>query len=217
MATAAIGLGAGLVSSLLGGIFGNKPQTTTTDSSGNSTTNQNQNLYGDTANTHIYDTAGINLKNTLLNQYTQSLQSAQPDISGYVNQQLQGNNTNSDAHMTAINQILAARGLNSSPVAGNAIIQNQNMRMQGNQQILNNAPLLAEQIRQQRLQQAGGFFSGMPTDTEQLTHNSGDSYSNTNQTQHQTQTGNGNMAGGGFSSLGSSLAYLSGKGVFGKL
>lgn len=217
MATAAIPIVTGLVSSLLGGIFGNKPQTTTTDSTGHQTTSQEQNVYGNTANTHIYDEAGTNLKNTLLNYYTQLLQSSPADTSGYINQQLQNNNANSNAHMSAINQILAARGLNSSPVAANAIIQNQNQRFAGNAQILNQAPMLAEQLRMQRLQQAGGFFSGMPTDTLQQMHTNADSYGVQDSTQHSTQTGTGNQMGGGFASLGTSLAGLAGQGVFGKL
>src|SRR3954464_5616180 len=132
MATAAIGLGAGLVSSLIGGILGNKPQTTTTDSTTNQTQTGEQNLYGTSANTHVYDEAGTNLKNYLLNLYAQQLLSAAPDARGITAQQLQSNNQNSSLSGMALNHLLAQRGLTSSPVGANAIIQNETQRAAGN-------------------------------------------------------------------------------------
>lgn len=215
MATALIGAGAGLLSSVIGGILGNKPQTTTTDSTGNSTTNQNQQQYGTTSLTHNWDTASTNLKNQLVNLYSQNI-SAPLDASGVINQGIQGNNQAANASMLATNQSLAARGLGTSPIAGNAIIANQGQRAGMNANTINSAPAVLQSLFNSRMSGAGGFFNSLAQDTTQQTAQSQTGYSSTDTTGHSTQTGTGNEAAGGFSSLGSGLAFMAGKGMFGK-
>lgn len=209
---------AGLGGSLLSGIAGlfSGPQKSTTNSTQTQTTQSNQNLYGTTANTHVYDPAQTNLKNYLTNLYAQQLMAPLANTQGIIAQQIQGNNTNANASQMAVSHLLAARGLNTSPVAANALIQNEGVRQGANSTVMQNAPLMQEQLLMQRLQQAGGFFNSMPTDTISQTQQSGDQYSTGTSTGHSETVGSANPVQSGVSSLGTSLAYLSGKGIFGK-
>jgi hypothetical protein len=212
---AVIGAGAGLLSSALGSIFA-KPQVQTTDSTSNQTIQGNQNLYGKTANTIDYDTGSANLRNLLTNLYSQNLM--QPyDVQGQINTGLQGNNAASAGRTLNLNQILAARGLSSSPVATNALVNEQGTRASLNAQTINSAPQLMQQMFLQRMGAAGGFFNGLQQNTTGQTSQTGDSYQTGTTTGHSTTTGSVNPVGNTLSGLGTTLAGLAGQGFFGKV
>lgn len=215
MATAAVGLGAGLVSSVLGGLF-SKPQKSTTDSTNNQSIEGQQQLTGNTSNTIDYDTGSANLRNALTNYYTQSL--SQPyDVQGQVNQGLIGNNAASAGRTIGINQMLAARGLNTSPVAVNALVNEQGQRAAMNAQTVNSAPQLMQQMFLQRMQGAGGFFNSLAQNTSGQNQQTGESSQTGTSTSHSTTVGSANPVGNTFSGLGTTLAGLAGNGFFGKL
>lgn len=202
-----------LASSLLGGIFGNQKQTSTI----NQTQTQNQNQTGASTgqNTPVYDPITETVRNTLLNYMQQQLFS-DPNMSGYTSQGLAANNAASAARTRNLNFILSARGLNTSPVATGALINEQGQRASANAGLLQQVPLLAEQIRQQKLNQFNSFFSSLPVGQKQDTSSASSGYSSGNVSGTSTGPYNpANPLAGGFSSLGTALAGLYGAGAFG--
>lgn len=110
-----------------------------------------------------------------------------PSLTGYAANQTANINAASNAQSQAVNNIMAARGLSTSPVAGTAaagIEQNRVNQITGMQQQL---PLLQQQMNLADLAASSQFFQAMPrgqttttgqtTDTSQTGQTSQDQYS----------------------------------------
>lgn len=173
----------------LAGLFGSRPTTTTQSGTNNSTQNTQYN----------YSPEQIRALNQLQQGYQDQINGA--DLSGYQTSGLKQINQSGDAAQTAIQNMLAQRGLSYSPAAATA--QTQARIGQAGQQsdFLNSIPLLQYQMKTQALQNAGGFFNAQKVG----------STVNTNQTSNVKQTGSGNMAGGLFAGIGSGIAGTLGK------
>lgn len=189
----------------LAGIFGNKPQKTTTDSTQKFNSSNNT-----SASTNpVYDPATQALRDSLTSKFTNL---TNPDLSGYAAQGINQINNNSDIRTKALQNSLAARGLSYSPVASIAPALSQSQRIGDIGQFQNNLPLIQQQLMLQNLNAAGGYLKGLPIGSESQ------SAATTEGTQigHSVQTGTGNQVAGGLSGLATSLAGLYGRGVFGR-
>lgn len=150
------------------------------------------------------------------------------DLSGYRNAGLQQINDASGAQSTALNNILAARGLSYSPAAGNSIIQGEQNRLNQQTSFLQGLPLLQRSLQDKAQAGLVSAFSALPTDTTQTGDSTGQASSNfsntgqsnttgvqdTSQTGHTNQTGtvSGNPLAGGLSGAAAGLAAPSSTG-----
>jgi hypothetical protein len=131
----------------------------------------------------------------LINQLTQKYMTLQPpSMTGYGAQQTANINAGANAQEQAVNNIMASRGLGTSPVAATAqagVEQNRVNQITGMQQQL---PILQQQMNLQNLAQAGNFAASIPygQTTGQTTTGttSQDSTQNTTGTSEQQSTNN---------------------------
>jgi hypothetical protein len=201
--------------SALSGLFSNKKSTAT----------QQQNTTNDVNTT---DTQQVDLSN--LPQYSPEMQQvlefltslyrdralSNQDLSGYTGQGLRNINQGADIKRRALENILAARGLNYSPTAANALGRIESGRIGEQVNFLSGIPLLQRQLQGEDIDAFSRFFTSLPVGTRQIgtTTRTGQS--------HSTGTGNvqstqpGNKLGGLFSGLGAGLAYGYGQGAFGQ-
>lgn len=169
----------------LAGLFGSRPEKTTMSSTQDSNTNVN------------YTPEQQQMLNMIRQQYMNQINGV--DLSGYQSQGLQDINKAGDASQVAIRNILAQRGLSFSPAAATSQVQQRVGQMGQQSQFLNGIPLLQYQLRNQALQQAGGFANSERVGTS------------THSTSTGTQTGPGNMLGGAFAGIGSGIASTLGR------
>lgn len=200
--------------SALGGLFSNRPKTTTETSRGTTSTSGTTSEVGGTTTTPNLDPATADYLNLIRNRYIQSL-NQDVDLSGYEAGGVQNINRASGLRSQALNSILAARGLNYSPMGAAANAGLESARVSDVVGFQNQIPLLRNQLMQEKLNNAAAFFSRIPigqTSTSDVTRNVTGT-----ETREGTTTGTqpGNMLGGLFGGLGSSLAYLYGSGAFG--
>lgn len=135
------------------------------------------------------------------------------NLAPYAAEQTQGINQQAQAQQKAVENIMASRGLATSPVSATAATNVENQRQGQITQLNEGLPLLQSQLAQQALQGANSTISTAPrgVSTSQTSSQSGsqNQYGG-NQTntvsQQQTQAGGG--AGGLFGGIGSMLATL---------
>ena len=181
----------------LGGLFGNRGQQVQQ--------NQNLNQTGSQTGTTTpnLDPRASGLYDQLLNHY-QSLLGNQ-DLSGYQAGAIGDINQTSDIKRKAMEQMLAARGI-QGPAAANTLGNVENQRFSNITQLNQQLPLLQSQLSQQALTSGQGLFGAMP-------YGSSQQQNTTNEQRAVNTTKNpGNMLGGLFSSLGPILAQLYGSG-----
>ena len=150
---------------------------------------------GKSATTPTMDPAYSPLQQQLLQMVRQRLQTS-PDLGGYTAAG-QGNiNRSFDAVKQAQSNDLTARGLGTSPVAGNVDALRENARAGQSAQFLNTIPLLRRQMQAEDLG-LGQNLLGLGRGTS-------------------TTTSTGGGLGGGAESLAQYMGYLMGKGAFKK-
>lgn len=109
----------------------------------------------------------------LIKRYSQQ---AQPvNMQGLEAGGIQGINRNADLQQQAVQNIMAARGLSTSPVSGTAAGSVDNQRFQAINQFQQSLPLMQNQMNLQNLNAAGGFFNQIPYGTTQTGAQSGTS------------------------------------------
>lgn len=194
------------ISGLAGGL-NNRPNTSTQTNTGTI----NDTGSGTQTTTPTFTPKQQQLSDQLVSGYESSL-NEDPNLSGYQAQGQAQINAGSDAREKAVKNILASRGLSFSPNAGAVLGQAKNAGITQGVDFANSIPMLAQQLKLQKLQQAGGFFNSMAHgQTGSFTTN------NTRKLDTTTKTTNpGNILGGAVSGIGSMLAYLYGNGAFGK-
>jgi hypothetical protein len=84
-------------------------------------------------------------------------------LQGYETGGLQQIGQAGQAQNQVLNNILASRGLGSSPVAATANTMNEQNQINQSQQLLSSLPLLARQMAQQNIQGLTSAFSALPT------------------------------------------------------
>lgn len=182
----------GIAGSLLGGLFGGQPKTTNFSGSTSGVSG------GTGTNTFNYDPNQSALRNAILQSGTQQLTGAPADLSGIQSLMLQNTNAGFGDAEKVLRQTLAARGLTYSPMAAGAENQLQTQRVGAGINVMNQMPLLREQLYQQRLANALNAFRGVPI--SQTMTQSGYNRGTTQGTE--TQTNPGGMLGGLFGNLG---------------
>lgn len=99
--------------------------------------------------------------NNLIRRYS-GLANQSTNLTPYQAQQTQGINRNSQLQSQAVNNIMAARGLSTSPVAGTAEANIQANRVGQINNLAQSIPLLQHQLALENLNAAGGFMSQIP-------------------------------------------------------
>jgi hypothetical protein len=167
----------------LSGLFGNAPQTTTTDSSQTGTSTPN------------LSPEQLAFMQSIMKQAQQGMQGS--NLQGYQAGANANINRGSEANNNILQSVLAARGLTYSPLAGAATAANEGNRIGQQTQVSNQMPLLRQQLLQQNLAGAVNAFRATPYGTT------------TNQTGHSTQTKSGGgvmgMLSGLFGGLGAGI------------
>ncbi len=189
--------------SALGGLLSNKSK----EVKSNSTTDFNNTSTGSSA--PVYDPANQQLRDTLIDYYRRSLDD-DTDLSGYKANGLATISSAGRARTNMIKNSLASRGLSYSPVAALAPAQSESARISDSAQFINTIPMLAQQLKQQRLNDASTFQRGLPTG-QSFTQN------NTGRTQMSgVNVQPGSPGAGVVGNLGLTLAGLYGRGAFQK-
>lgn len=191
------GIGAGIAglfpttTNTTGSSSGNTQGETNTSSSGNSNTDLQtilQLLSHLTSSTSGSSTSSPNLSpatQQLIDKLTSSYAtlSKPVDLTGYQAGQTQQINRNSDLARQSADNIMASRGLATSPVSGTTDANIDNNRFGQINQLNQSIPLLKNQMNLQNLGAAAGFMNLIPHGT--TTTNNQDQ----TQTQDQSQTG----------------------------
>lgn len=134
--------------------------------------------------------------NSLIGKF-QGLQT--PSLTGYSGFQTGQINANADAQNQAVQNVMAARGLSTSPAAATAQANIDQNRINQITQMQQQLPLLQNQLNLANLGAASNFFSTIPrglattTDQSQATQQNTKSIDTT--TQNQNQSGTVNQAG----------------------
>ncbi len=198
------GLLANIVGSLMGGIFGGSTpaqQTQNFNSSGTTTGSQygSQNF----SSAPTLDSQQLGLRNNLIQAAMQQLTGALPDTNRIQSQMLQNTNTGYDAAQQALRQTLASRGLTYSPMAGSAESGLNTQRIGAGIGVMNQMPLLREQLLQQRLNNALNIFRSQPFGQSGTSTSVGNTTGTTSQSG--SSTGTQQNSGGLFGGLGAGL------------
>jgi hypothetical protein len=145
--------------------------------------------------------AASSLVDKLIGQYSKLSQPL--DLTGYTANQIRNINTNSDINSKVADQILASRGLSTSPISGTVAAGNQQNRMGQISNLEGSIPLLQQQLQTQNLQQAANFAGMLPGLFGQTTN-----MSQTGQTSTTgTQTASGIQTGSTSSTTGQQTNY----------
>jgi len=189
--------------SALGGLLGNRDKNVQSSS----TTDHNNTVTG--SSTPTLDPYNQQLRDTLIDYYRRSLDD-DTDLSGYKANGLATITSAGKARTNMIKNSLASRGLSFSPQAALAPAMSESARIGDSAQFINTVPMLAQQLKQQRLNDAANFQRGLPVGTSTVGTDTG-------RTQMAgTNVQPGNPAGGAVGNLGLTLAGLLGNGAFQK-
>jgi hypothetical protein len=145
-----------------------------------------------------YDPATTALRGNIISGTNDTL-TQDPNLEGYKANQISSLNHNSDIQKQKILENAALHGV-SGPALGASLDNADSQRFAGITNLNQTVPLQALQMRQQVLANANNIFSASPKSV----------------TTSSVGTSPSNKAGGAFSGLAESLAYLYGKGAFGK-
>lgn len=96
-----------------------------------------------------------------------------PDLRGYQAQGLQDIGRSSDLQRQNVNEIMASRGLSTSPVAATAANNVESNRFSQMNQFNQSLPLLADEMRMRNLGAATNFFQAIPKGTTSTGFNLG--------------------------------------------
>lgn len=185
--------------SALAGLFGNRKKTTEQKSTSTE--------HSDSSNMPVYDASTEIMKKLLMDRFLGRTEDTGDYLSGYAHNGLQNINSAYNTGQNNIESILAARGLGRTSAGASSLVQNQINRANQSANFLNTLPQMADERYRNSLSDAANFFKAIPVGQ----HTVGDSTRNTTG----TATDPGNMVGGTFASLGSTLAGLYGSGAFG--
>lgn len=201
----------------LGGLAGAMPQTTSMQGSGSSSTNQSQdsqtastttgatntqldlNTLLNTINSIIGSTSQTTTPNlspetqNLISNLTSRYMSLQrPSLTGYTAQQTQNINNNANLQKQALDNIMASRGLATSPVSGTAQAGVEAQRIGNITNLQQSVPLMQNQLDLSNMGAAANFMSMIPHGT--TTTGTSTQQQTGQQTGQQSQTGVTNMA-----------------------
>lgn len=189
--------------SALSGLLGNRSKTSTGTRDETSTEKLNS------LRSPVYDPRQSIMRDLLMNQFLGRTEDDNDFWGGYRRQGITDINRQSGLNDEVIANILASRGLGRSSIGGTSLVSNQLNRANQISNLNNQIPLLADARRRQNLLDASGFFGALPVAQSVTGENTRTGRSTV------TQTDPGNMMGGLFGSLGTTLAGLFGAGAFG--
>jgi hypothetical protein len=136
--------------------------------SGKNKQTQNQNQTYNNTSTPVYDPEQLNARNRMMDFYTNRLDSGnQGFMTGYTGQGMRDINRSSDLKTQTINNILAARGLSSSPVGAGLAMRQEDDRMKQQVDFMSTIPLLARQLQTTDADAFTRFLTSLPTGTQQ--------------------------------------------------
>jgi len=126
---------------------------------------------------------------------------------------IQQRNIGANIEREALNQVLASRGLNYSPVAAAMMAGLESRRIGDIIRTRSQAPVIAEDIQQKRLAEAMNFLRTLPIGRRRTGEFSTRRQGTTREEYAGKEKWSGNVLGGAFTGLASALAMLYGMGV----
>lgn len=200
----------------LAGLFGgrSKTQTMSRNESGTRSGTQTQNF--NTQDMPVYTPEMQTILNAILAQYQNRIKTG-TDLSGYQTSGLQNINQAADLKRRVMDNMMASRGLSSSPTAGSALGRIESGRIGEQVNFLNQIPLLQRQLQGEDINNYANFFKSLPVGTARTGSNTTTSNENYSNQMQGTSTDPGNMLAGLFGGVGSGLAATFGRkyGMFG--
>lgn len=190
--------------SALGGLFGGKPKPTTTTTNSSSQSNSSNSGYSNTTpelsdlQQLLSSVAGYSALNKYNGNSSDSL------IDSIKKGGLKAINSGSDIQSKMTSNILASRGLSSSPYAAGALASPESSRIAQQSQLYSQLPQLKQQFDDSNFQNLLSAFKALPTASS--TQYSGNSQSNQSGSQTSTGVGPNQQVPGFLSGLGSGLA-----------
>jgi hypothetical protein len=197
----------------LGGLFGSKQKQQNTgfqnQQAGSVTNSGFQNWQENTLN----PLAGAGF--TAVSNKYMDLMNQDPNLSGYQASQSEQINRQSDIQKQQLRENLAAKGI-TGPAAETALANAEAQRFGSNIQLSNQIPLLARQLMENTVGNAGRFYQGIPLSGTSASGNTTTGQNQWGSTQQGgTVTTGVNPLSGLFGGAGNILALLSGMGMLG--
>jgi len=112
-----------------------------------------------------YDPQLLGARNTLLQSYLDRMQGGQGWLKGYTGQGLRTINQAGDIRSKTMSNILAARGLSSSPVAANLLSGADNQRLEQQINFLNQVPILGREQEGEDMRGLASYIASLPKGT----------------------------------------------------
>ena len=149
------------------------------------------------------DSAGQSLE-PFITEAARNLVNGGFNPTSYISSGVNNINRNSELQKQAIDSIMAARGLSTSPVSATAAVKADQNRLNQISDLENNAPIIANQIAQQNLATANSAFNSLPRGVTSNGTSTGTS---------DTSASQGGGLGSALGGLGSILAWLAASGA----
>jgi hypothetical protein len=197
------GLAIGGIASILSGLFGNRPSTvkTTFDNTTENQGSQNTSQAG-YSTPQLDPMTGI-LQKYLINSILERGLNVDKEAESYKTGALENINQGADIKRQLMQNTLASRGLQYSPNATNAYNNLDSERVNQGTTVMNQMPLIKNQLFADILKNALGVFSAQPVGQSYQNQNDTSMYGKTHATGSGTQAQPGNMLGGFMTGLGS--------------
>jgi len=135
--------------------------------SGKNKQTQNSTVNDTTSSSPTYDPQQLDARNKMLDFYTNRLQDNQGWMTGYAGQGMRDINRVSDLRTQAIDNILATRGLSSSPAGAGLAAQGEDTRMKQQVDFMSQLPLLGRQLQTTDADAFAKFIASLPTGNTQ--------------------------------------------------
>lgn len=193
------------------------------NSSSNTSGSFANNSSGASSTMPMYDQLGATSREQLLRTFMAQMDPAKIDqqVQGQTNMNAMNINAGADAKRRILADSFSSRGLGFSPAAATSSMGFDDARIGQQVQNMNSAPLLRQQLMDNALKNAGGFFSSLPVGSSTTTSGmqQGTQQQNTTGTQHMEGTQKGAPSTDPWAAAGTNMAGMLagfyGQGAFG--
>lgn len=133
------------------------------------TQSQTSTVNDTTVSTPTYDPELLSARDTMLDFYNNRLRDNQGWMTGYAGQGMRNINRSADLKTQTIQNILAARGLSSSPVGAALAAKQEDDRMRQQVEFMSQIPLLGRQLQATDADSFAKFIATLPVGSTQNT------------------------------------------------
>lgn len=133
------------------------------------TQEQNSTVNDTTTSTPTYDPRLLSARDTMLDFYNNRLNDNQGWMTGYTGKGMRDINRSADLKTQIIQNILAARGLSSSPIGAALAAKQEDDRMRQQVEFMSQIPLLSRQLQTTDADSFAKYIATLPTGQTQRT------------------------------------------------